>query len=291
MVEVKLIFDNKKIYVDKSILMNFEYFRNLFEIQDNNIKVDNINYDLFKILILMYQNDKDINKELAILADYLNSDKICNSLIDFKCTRNGCEKIATNKKFCEIHTCKAIDCDRGDENKYDYCIIHRCKFYDCNEFAISKYCANHKCSIVNCQHAIYFNFKVCANHKCIMYDCGNKTVTESYYCENHKCKVTTCVTGALDIYCEKHICSYLGGCKNERLKGSKYCVAHKCIIKNCNSPCALSCTIHECYKYKCPKDCTYNCLGCRSHTCCQYTCTNLRMTDSKFCEEHSEPKN
>lgn len=144
MTTVHLIFDTKELDVDRNILLQFDYFQNLLEIAPDNIKINNIDIELFQILIKMIENNNLI-KDIVHLCDFLGHNNICEPLNEYKCKTNNCHKISFNKTFCECHKCAVEECNVGHADEYKYCYAHKCIINFCDNIRYNYYyCITHK---------------------------------------------------------------------------------------------------------------------------------------------------
>lgn len=214
---INLIFDNEEIDVDKDTLMKFEYFRNLFEISENNIKIENIDADIFKVLICMMKYESDIVEKAAILSDFLGCKTVCQSLINYRCAIVGCNNISLNKLYCVWHKCKVDGCIGGNSN-HGYCNMHRCIYAKCEniKYINFQYCILHKCSIDECVYGATLNYKFCSDHSCYSDYCPNEQWIGNIYCYTHLLEHN----GG-----SSNICRAMG-CNNVKYRWGLYCVKH-----------------------------------------------------------------
>lgn len=269
---IHLIFETEELDVDKNILLQFEYFRNLLDMQPDNIKITNVNIILFKILVHMIQNN-DVIKDIAILSDFLGHDSECKPLADCKCAIEQCNKIALNTNYCEQHTCIVKDCENGiDSNKY--CFFHKCKICKNIKYDNFDYCLMHKCIINDCHYSKELGLDMCISHKCYKDKCSNQRMQPFAYCVTHKCRIKDC--GSLNNnhdYCYEHVCIKTA-CSNKRLSNAYfYCKNHMCMIHGCEYPCGNICQL------------------CDFHRCSYKDCTKMKVYTNLFCENHTKESN
>lgn len=248
MATIHLIFNTEEIDVDKNILLQFDYFRSILEIESDNIKVNHISIKLFKILICMLETENDLVKDIANLSDFLGHDGGCKSLADFKCTIENCNRIALNKIFCELHKCAAEGCYYGDK-LHKYCVDHRCNTLKCENIKCNKfYCVDHRCITNECSKERNKDSDVCYSHKCPIPNCKNHALVYNGHCATHKCKVKVCNSGHdTNIYCNYHGCR-IPYCQNLTYGWSAYCQNHKCLVLYCTDKCNQDnpyCILHK----------------------------------------------
>lgn len=229
MTTVHLIFDDEELDVNKDILMKFDYFRNLFDISQDNIKINNIDITTFKQLISMWDNEAN-EKNIMTLADFLGCNSLCKSMTNYKCGLLTCNKIALNGSFCDCHKCSVEGCENGSAHKY--CLSHKCGTYGCTNIHIEKglYCINHTCSIDMCINYSISDYVFCREHKCLIGTCPNVKSYYSCFCETHICAYLGCTKGAPNKYCSSHIC-VVANCFNVR-SSEKLCKEHSCKVIN-----------------------------------------------------------
>lgn len=263
MAKVHLIFDNEELDVDKEVLLKFEYFENLFEIAHDNIKIDNIDPRIFKILILLLENEtKDVTKDIAVLSDFLGCKTVCKPILEYKCKTSNCNRISLNKTHCELHKCKFEGCYSGS-SKSSYCYTHGCQHTGCKDKIIenSRYCVKHKCGSYMCKNIVSSYYNVCKSHirQCKVPLCPNI------------CSLKKMFGGTFVVYyCEEHTCTF-PTCDELSINGSSFCSLTNKFRKECSSNC-------PCRK----------CIVCVNHRCTKHMCPNAQLENSQLCQKHTK---
>lgn len=130
---VHLIIQKEDFYIPKKVLRKSRYFRNLLKIQDNDIEVENISPLIFRNLIALLTSDIDIQKEIAILHDFLEVEGRLDFIQQYHCQMKNCDKISLIGGFCIFHKCIIDACQQGKMHKRDYCHIHVCPKHGCDQ--------------------------------------------------------------------------------------------------------------------------------------------------------------
>lgn len=283
---VKLIINDEEIIVNRTILIQFDYFKDLLEIESDNITINYVDVKLFKILIWMLEQNTDIVRDVAILADFLGHEGGCKSLIEYKCNIINCNNMAFDKTYCKLHLCTADGCKLGGLMKY--CTIHRCVHDGCMNIksagTYSSFCISHKCVVENCSGEKFLDYNFCRHHKCSEDECP-KMYSKSKYCITHACASKGCLNGGKTKYCYFHICKS-GDCNNEKLKDCNYCVVHKCAFRKCKMLIVTFCSIHNINRNRCPQDCFFKCYVCEKHKCIMGDCSNGKSSGYDVCGSH-----
>lgn len=262
---IHVIIGDRKFDVERSVLEEYDHFKNMFEIgiENNTIELDYVSPKLFQMLMWMAEGDELI-KEVAMLADFLGSNNIYDSLKRYKCKRDSCNRICINNKFCIIHECVIEGCTHMCLLDYKYCNYHKCDKYKCPEMRNNHenyYCKQHMCSVENCKNGkTSWGGKwcdVCEFHKCKIQECGKVSIVNNGFCVNHKCVLDKCNKLVVDdLY--------------------SYCGKHKCKVVKCNN--------HKYYNYEYISD------FCDDHLCNHIGCFRKRLLDGKFCRNHIDSK-
>lgn len=277
MSQVNLIVKGKLFTVPRYLLEKSGYFKDLFEIQDDNIEINTISPEIFQIILLMLVDD-NIGKELAHLLDYLRIDEQFDLIKQYYCGIDNCLQIMYNEKYCDKHRCTLCSDKRV---KSTYCQHHVCKIPECDN---QRPCKIHTCKphvYIECDNTIYYNengiSQVCRDHKCILNNCLNVCEINTDYCKKHKCKFSNCDR-------EKYI------------EYTKYdcCIEHKCQYKDCNEINPYP-DMAYCSKHLCQSEIRY-CLNgvskksrfCDRCICSVDSCKNERATDSYYCHTHND---
>lgn len=217
---INLSIKGKTFTVPKQILEKMGLFRELLEIKDNDLEIDNVDPFFFKILIFQLTNKVDFKRELASLCDFVNLEGRLSMIEECYCMFKYCNNIAFDMDYCELHRCKFQGC-KNYEYRNKYCSKHECNTYNCHEFnknhEICNYCDMHKCYIPNCtRESVHKGY--CAFHVAISYEC-----TKCYYTEDYK-----------KFYCcnDNHACN-MWNCSYPQKPDSPYCFNDACKFKDC----------------------------------------------------------
>lgn len=130
---IHLIIQKEDFYVPKNVLNQSRYFRNLLEIQENDIEIENISPLIFRNLIALLTSDINIQKEVAILYDFLDIEGRLYFINQYHCSMENCDKILLNGGFCVFHKCIHDGCQLKKMHKKNYCHIHACSKRNCNQ--------------------------------------------------------------------------------------------------------------------------------------------------------------
>lgn len=216
---IHLIIKGEEFYVPKTILEKAGLFKDLLEIQSNDLEIDNIDPLIFRILILILEDEIHLKKEIASLCDYINLNKKIDLIADCYCIKNRCNNISLNNEYCALHKCGVENCNKDNEGKF-YCMYHMCPVDGCGKIKRKEnhYCDMHKCHVLKCNEKLIYK-KYCTFH-----------VKNSYNCNDCK-KLVYCA-------CEIHSCSYFDDsntkCRMAIIPNFKFCGIHKCKYAECD---------------------------------------------------------
>lgn len=227
MSQINVIVKGTKFQVNKELLEKSGYFKDLFEIYDDNIEIDVMSPETFQIILLILE-DYDIGKEIAFAIDFLRIEGNINLIKSYTCNYKGCDIIMLNEKYCDAHKC--IVCNEG-------------KFK-------GGYCEEHVCSILNCENKVPCKRHTCKYCEAVVF---HDDTNVHDFCGLHKCKKLNCKGGTYQKYCYNHVCHV---CSNAKYEDYSYCVEHKCSHLSCNEQSIDDYydEIHLCGKHKC-KEC------------------------------------
>lgn len=134
MESIHLTIKDKKFYVSKDVLLKFDFFRGLFEVQENDLVLDDdICPDTFKIILDMQQGN-NILLNVAMLCDKLGLNQKNPQLQEYTCHEENCSKLSLNEKFCVIHKCSHLLCSNLKKDNLLYCDKHTCNEKKCHNF-------------------------------------------------------------------------------------------------------------------------------------------------------------
>lgn len=313
MSQVHVIVDNEKFDVLRQTLEKASFFKGLLEIENDNIKVENISPILFRTLITILEMKDNSARDLAILYEYLGFDEKCELLINHKCVIENCNNMHLLGKYCELHRCHIEECANIKIGNSNYCITHKCSL--CESMMIDKGCCDtHKCINEDCSFPrknIHSNFcnacncdielcteqklknsNVCKEHKCMGEGCKFNIVDGFKFCSSCKCSVAHCpnikyIRGNFYWgFCLEHKCNL---CNNKR-SGENYCKDHLCEIDFCEL--AKQANTNCCSRHKCKK-CNVKVMNnydlCEYHKCkivnCMYERSNYEYCVNHKCTE------
>lgn len=136
---VHLTVKGEKFAVPRDILLNSAHFKQLLDIQDNNLDIQNIDPLWFKLMILELTETLDVKQEMAKLCDFLVLDKQINVISELYCKMENCNRVAGDDKYCIVHKCDIEGCVNRKMRGY-FCVQHTRTYRYPNDYARSAPC-------------------------------------------------------------------------------------------------------------------------------------------------------
>lgn len=200
---INLTLNNTQFVIPSELLEKSDFFRGLLDIDGDNLIINNeeLSVDVFRILIMMVQNDRDIIKDLAKMYDVLGFDDNYKILKSYYCLQKGCNRIKLGGSYCEVHQynhnrCMRIGCEEDVECSFTYCIRHKCIVKDCHN--------DRQFNNINCDYCVVHN--ICLKGTCARpRKLHHWNVNKVGLCKVHSCRVLGCHEEIYyEGYCQKH---------------------------------------------------------------------------------------